>query len=560
MNCHICNNKYERGFRSDIRRCPSCGHSFRLFDGDIIDFHTKEYRKNLLNARSQDEFNDNGSIAPKFHQNRQKIVNSRLNHVRKYLKKNFSCLDVGAGAGTFAEKIKPFVNLVECLELDDSLVSECNRLGFITYQNDFMKHKFNKKYDFIFLWHVLEHVENVTEFMAKVFELTNKYVVVEIPFGRVIPERFDGHLQYFSEKSFRILLKKFHILKMLPGIQKPSRLAVLAKKYLIMGIPLPSMHYVLSRDKKIFKQLRGDYRLEAEMQKMHNRLENDRNKINRRFDRLENATKKLENRTKKLENATKKLEKTIKTENQRLWLWLGSPDEVQETSFLQDGLKINIGAGRSWFSEGWETVDYYFEADYQVDLRESDPLPFENDAVSVFFASHVIEHLSNEAAQNLLNECYRSLVVGGVLRISAPSYEKAEMAYRINDSNFFEYGGVRCVGDSLDKMFVNYFASYKLEGYSGGPPVNDEDVKRIYSETKEPEEFIQWCVSQIPPSASYIAHINGYTYNKLKEMIGKAGFKLIVQSSYRASCVPELRSPHFDNRPRVSLYMEAVKE
>lgn len=52
------------------------------------------------------------------------------------------------------------------------------------------------------------------------------------------------------------------------------------------------------------------------------------------------------------------------------------------------------------------------------DLRK--PLPFRENAFSVVYASHVLEHLYLVEAQRLLCECRRVLKSGGVIRLVVP--------------------------------------------------------------------------------------------------------------------------------------------
>ena len=90
-------------------------------------------------------------------------------------------MDIGAGAGTFASHLKDLVTEIECTELSQCLIDESRNLGFKTYDEDFLKIDFDRKYDMVSAWHVLEHVDNPEAFLAKTKELSNRYVVIEIP-------------------------------------------------------------------------------------------------------------------------------------------------------------------------------------------------------------------------------------------------------------------------------------------------------------------------------------------------------------------------------------------
>ena len=62
-----------------------------------------------------------------------------MEYVLGFLDETYACLDIGAGAGTFALALDGEVGSVECTELTPALVTECERLGFKTYEEDFLK-------------------------------------------------------------------------------------------------------------------------------------------------------------------------------------------------------------------------------------------------------------------------------------------------------------------------------------------------------------------------------------------------------------------------------------
>ena len=55
---------------------------------------------------------------------------------------------------------------------------------------------------------------------------------MEIPFGRPIPQKFDGHIHYFSNKSLKTLLNKyFNIININGGVQKPAKMVICSPKH-----------------------------------------------------------------------------------------------------------------------------------------------------------------------------------------------------------------------------------------------------------------------------------------------------------------------------------------
>jgi len=64
---------------------------------------------------------------------------------------------------------------------------------------------------------------------------------------------------------------------------------------------------------------------------------------------------------------------------------------------------------------------------YIHDIRK--PLPFADGSASAVFASHVLEHLYREEAQQLIRESLRVLCPGGVLRVIVPDLEAIVQDY-----------------------------------------------------------------------------------------------------------------------------------
>jgi SAM-dependent methyltransferase len=57
------------------------------------------------------------------------------------------------------------------------------------------------------------------------------------------------------------------------------------------------------------------------------------------------------------------------------------------------------------------------------------PLPFEDNSLQAIYASHLLEHLYFEETKRLLNECFRVLRSGGILRMIVPDLQAIVMEY-----------------------------------------------------------------------------------------------------------------------------------
>lgn len=247
MNCQICKNKTD-ALMKDVYQCRMCGHIYRDFKGDSIEYHEKIYRSlnNKHQQRTAGEINLDGSINPKFHKSRGDIVFKRMSKIQNCLFSDDNILDIGSGAGTFALGLNKIVpnGTIECLEVAETLVSECRRLGFKTYHGDFMKQIFDKDYSVITCFHVLEHVKDLRGFIDKVSNLSSGRIFFEVPtlkcyFDEVPKTRrlsspnegyYDGHYHYFSPESFRLLFEDHFDIRIESGVQSPALLLHGVKK------------------------------------------------------------------------------------------------------------------------------------------------------------------------------------------------------------------------------------------------------------------------------------------------------------------------------------------
>lgn len=89
---------------------------------------------------------------------------------------------------------------------------------------------------------------------------------------------------------------------------------------------------------------------------------------------------------------------------------------------------LNLGCGDR-FHPDWENVDFYATGpNVRVhDLRKRTPYP--DASFDVVYHSHVLEHFPRDAALILLQECYRLLKPGGIIRVAVPDLERIARLY-----------------------------------------------------------------------------------------------------------------------------------
>jgi len=144
-------------------------------------------------------------------------------------------------------------------------------------------------------------------------------------------------------------------------------------------------------------------------------------------------------------------------------------------------------------------------------------IPFENCTVPNIFTSHFIEHLTKEQGEKFLEECYRVLKIKGILRIVCPDLDK-EIAI-------------------IKKDLIKYQQDRISE------PVQKYVTTEIITNTKNYNKFS--------------SHRHSYSFEELKSILLKIGFKDIIQHKYQSGKIPYVKE--LDRTKRLSLFLEAIK-
>jgi SAM-dependent methyltransferase len=216
-------------------------------------------------------------------------------------------------------------------------------------------------------------------------------------------------------------------------------------------------------------------------------------------------------------------------------------------------MKLNIGI-RNWKKAGWQTMDKASRADIKHDLRNGSLFPLKDNSLEKVFSSHVIEHISDDNAHYMIKEIYRCLIPGGMLRISCPDADMAIKAFKEHDHNWFNATLAR--GNNLGQKLVTIFFS-STPG-KNIPNVSEDIVAQKLNELST-DDFIKWCVSLAPEGNYYKAHINGFDYNKMYNLLLRNGFINIERSEFMQSKDMELRGPDIDMHGFISLFVECNK-
>lgn len=85
-------------------------------------------------------------------------------------------------------------------------------------------------------------------------------------------------------------------------------------------------------------------------------------------------------------------------------------------------LMLNLGCGDRYAS-GWRNLDFVPTGSDVQRHNLLEELSFADNSVDVIYSSHVLEHFTPIQAGIFLNQCYRKLKPGGILRIVVPDLE-----------------------------------------------------------------------------------------------------------------------------------------
>jgi len=274
---------------------------------------------------------------------------------------------------------------------------------------------------------------------------------------------------------------------------------------------------------------------------------------------------------------------------------------------------LNLGCG-SHFHPGWVNVDFS-KTEEVIGHNLLNGIPFGDNTFEVVYHSHVLEHFQKEDATKFINECYRVLKPGGIIRIAVPDLEQIVKNY----SRLFEMGKAepenkeiradydwivtemydQAVRNTSGGEMLKYLSKEKLDnedfiysriGYEGKmirkgmmdlrnrPPAKASFIRKTYRTIRNiisprnykahflklffSKEYKLIALSQFRLSGE--VHQWMYDSYSLSNLLKDAGFKNIEKKDFDKSSIPAWRSFSLDEinntiRKPDSLFMEGIK-
>lgn len=109
------------------------------------------------------------------------------------------------------------------------------------------------------------------------------------------------------------------------------------------------------------------------------------------------------------------------------------PDVIYATK-ISNGLKVHLGAGPVNI-QGWINVDARGYDHTHLVAKDFGLAEFSDGSISEIYMCHVLEHFSFAEAESILRHFKRKLCVGGIIRISVPSFDQLVAVYLDGNNN-----------------------------------------------------------------------------------------------------------------------------
>ena len=187
-----------------------------------------------------------GLINSLYHKVRKITLKAKRILVQKLAgKSKGNILDIGSGTGAFLNEMKMNGWSVTGIEADEVAGNIAHAKYHIVSQEPNELFSLPGQYDVITMWHVLEHVHKLNEYLERIKELITKdgLFIVAVPnpasrdahaygtfwAGYDVPR----HLYHFSPESMQVLMKKhgFEIIKIKPMWYDSFYVSLLSEKY-----------------------------------------------------------------------------------------------------------------------------------------------------------------------------------------------------------------------------------------------------------------------------------------------------------------------------------------
>lgn len=222
MRCIICGGKKFKKVSLKVRdsnnykviKCQNCG--FFQLNPIPLKIEEKSFYDQNLQVKNIREPSDAGVMEKKSLSDTKR----RAEMVSKYIQKNSTILDIGSGYGFFIKEMEKRGYNITGIEVSkerreiSSKVTKTKVLDIDLFENDTILPNF----DYITLFHVLEHISDPIGFLKIIRKHLNKKLIIEVPNADDMllgasKEYRDfywqrAHLSYFTGNTLKRVLKR----------------------------------------------------------------------------------------------------------------------------------------------------------------------------------------------------------------------------------------------------------------------------------------------------------------------------------------------------------------
>ena len=240
-------------------------------------------------------------------------------------------------------------------------------------------------------------------------------------------------------------------------------------------------------------------------------------------------------------------------------------------------INLNIGAG-SYIIQGFKSLDFYSEHYYpdknkflkeriNYDIRH-DYIPSKDNSIDNIYISHVIEHIEDEYVSKFINDAYRVLKPGGVIRIVCPDskfiFEVSQFQNQFwtwRHRLFYDKDQYTTDWDSIESydFLMRELSTPNCRYYNNKIDRDNFDLDRL--KNLNFKDFTSLVKQNLAFRSAYPGdHISIWDFDTLKQLGTAAGFSHIIDSKRFGSVSLTMQSRKFDKvGPQMSLYVDMVK-
>lgn len=208
---------------------------------------------------------------------------------------------------------------------------------------------------------------------------------------------------------------------------------------------------------------------------------------------------------------------------------------------------LNIGCG-GHFHEAWTNIDLVSPSPHvrAYDLRKG--LPYPNASFDACYTSHVLEHLTPEHAKNSLQEQFRVLKKGGVVRVVVPDLEnKAREYIKMLDAAVASDDSIPNAGENHAWMtleLLDQMVRSKIGGAMGAYILNPKltngayIVQRIGDEAEDWLNVAKGTLGQTPQKTllqKIFSKSPSFLFQKARLLVAELAVSIIAGSEARSA-------------------------